>query len=148
MNGRWMTHSGPVPGSSADATLSNPRMPASAPPPLLTVDDLRVAYPTRDGGVSEVVRGVSFTLGRERLARTADRLEYLLQQRLEAPRRDLARLAAQLDALSPLKVLDRGYGMARDAEGRVLRRVADFPPGLPFTLRVADGDVAARAEGT
>ncbi|MBI3367225.1 MAG: ABC transporter ATP-binding protein [Burkholderiales bacterium] len=34
---------------------------------LLTVDDLRIAYPTRDGGSSEVVRGVSFTLGRERL---------------------------------------------------------------------------------
>lgn len=86
-------------------------------------------------------------LGRERLARTADRLEYLLQQRLEAPRRDLGRLAAQLEALSPLKVLERGYGVASDAEGRVLRRVADFPPGLPFTLRVADGLVAARAEG-
>lgn len=35
--------------------------------PLLSVDDLRVAYPSRDGGVTEVVRGVSFTLGRERL---------------------------------------------------------------------------------
>ena len=36
-------------------------------PPLLTVDDLRVAYPDREGRLSEVVRGVSFTLGRERL---------------------------------------------------------------------------------
>lgn len=35
--------------------------------PLLEVQDLRVAFPTRDGGVSEAVRGVSFTLGRERL---------------------------------------------------------------------------------
>jgi peptide/nickel transport system ATP-binding protein len=35
--------------------------------PLLTVNDLRVAYPTREGGMAEVVRGVSFTLGRERL---------------------------------------------------------------------------------
>jgi peptide/nickel transport system ATP-binding protein len=35
--------------------------------PLLTVDDLRVAYPRRGGGWAEVVRGVSFTLGRERL---------------------------------------------------------------------------------
>jgi peptide/nickel transport system ATP-binding protein len=35
--------------------------------PLLTVDDLRVAYPRREGGLQEVVRGVSFTLGRERL---------------------------------------------------------------------------------
>ena len=36
-------------------------------PPLLTVDDLRVAYPDREGRLTEVVRGVSFTLGRERL---------------------------------------------------------------------------------
>ena len=35
--------------------------------PLLSVDDLRVAYPSRDGGWQQVVRGVSFTLGRERL---------------------------------------------------------------------------------
>lgn len=34
--------------------------------PLLTVDDLRVSFPTRTGTV-EAVRGVSFTLGRERL---------------------------------------------------------------------------------
>jgi peptide/nickel transport system ATP-binding protein len=34
---------------------------------LLTVDELRVAYPARDGGFNEVVRGVSFSLGRERL---------------------------------------------------------------------------------
>ena len=35
--------------------------------PLLTVDKLRVAYPAREGGFTDVVRGVSFTLGRERL---------------------------------------------------------------------------------
>ncbi len=35
--------------------------------PLLVVDDLRVAYPDREGQWQEVVRGVSFTLGRERL---------------------------------------------------------------------------------
>ena len=36
-------------------------------PPLLVVEDLRVAFPGRDGGMLEAVRGVSFTLGRERL---------------------------------------------------------------------------------
>ena len=36
-------------------------------PPLLEVDDLRIAFPGRDGAMLEVVRGVSFTLGRERL---------------------------------------------------------------------------------
>ncbi len=36
-------------------------------PALLSVQDLRVAYPGREGGFTEVVRGVGFTLGRERL---------------------------------------------------------------------------------
>ena len=35
--------------------------------PLLIVDDLRIAFPSRGGGTTEAVRGVSFTLGRERL---------------------------------------------------------------------------------
>jgi len=40
---------------------------AAAVQPMLVVDDLRVAFPNRDGGWTEAVRGVSFTLGRERL---------------------------------------------------------------------------------
>ena len=67
---------------------------------------------------------------------------------VEARRAEVARLAGQLDALSPLKVLERGYAVARDADGRVLRRAADLPPGLRFRLRVADGEVRARSEGT
>ncbi|RWX79226.1 ABC transporter ATP-binding protein [Neorhizobium lilium] len=41
-------------------------MSATSNQPLLTVDDLRVTFPTRTGEV-QAVRGVSFTLGRERL---------------------------------------------------------------------------------
>jgi len=47
--------------------------------------------------------------------------------------------------LSPLKILERGYALARDEQGRVLKRIAQFPSGLRFRLRVTDGDVAARA---
>ena len=39
----------------------------NATAPMLEVEDLRVAYPQRGGGLQEVVRGVSFSLGRERL---------------------------------------------------------------------------------
>jgi exodeoxyribonuclease VII large subunit len=85
-------------------------------------------------------------LARERLARTADRLQGVLEQRLESRRRDLERCSAQLDALSPLRVLDRGYSVARGPDGLVLRRLADFPAGRAFTLRVSDGSVPARAE--
>ena len=51
--------------------MSKPSEPAASAahktPPLLVVDDLQVAFPTRDGGWFEAVRGISFTLGRERL---------------------------------------------------------------------------------
>lgn len=85
-------------------------------------------------------------LARERLARTADRMERHVRALLEGHRQRVARAAASLDALSPLRVLDRGYSMALDADGRVLKRRSEFPSGTPFTLRVTDGAVTARAD--
>lgn len=82
----------------------------------------------------------------ERLARTGDRLQVAMSRHLDRPRGRLERLAAQLDALSPLRVLQRGYAVARTPDGLVVRSAAQLPPGAPFTLRVGDGSVAARAE--
>ena len=81
----------------------------------------------------------------ERLTRGFDRLTGALERRLERHSHELAALAGRLDALSPLKILDRGYAVARDSQGRVLKRVAQFTNGLAFRLRVTDGDVKARA---
>jgi exodeoxyribonuclease VII large subunit len=80
----------------------------------------------------------------ERLARGFDRLTGALERRLERHTHELAALAGRLDALSPLKILDRGYAVARDSQGRVLKRVAQFTTGLAFRLRVTDGEVKAR----
>jgi len=82
----------------------------------------------------------------ERLARTEDRVHGAAQRLLRHRRHDLDRLAAQLDALSPLRILERGYAVPVGSGGQVLKRRADFPPGAPFRLRVADGDVDARVE--
>jgi exodeoxyribonuclease VII large subunit len=65
---------------------------------------------------------------------------------LEGRRSRIARLSAQLDALSPLRVLDRGYAVALGEDGRVLKSRAAFEPGRPFRLRVSDGEVPARVE--
>ena len=85
-------------------------------------------------------------LGTERLERAGDRLQAAMAAALERRRQQLARLAAQLDALSPLRVLERGYAVPTGSDGHVLKRRADFLSGAPFTLRVADGSVAARVE--
>jgi exodeoxyribonuclease VII large subunit len=85
-------------------------------------------------------------LGMERVERAGDRLDGAVTAVLERRRQDLGRLGAQLDALSPLRVLERGYAVASDPGGRILKRRADFPPGAGFSLRLADGQVPARVE--
>jgi len=82
----------------------------------------------------------------DRVARGADRLQAAIERRLERSGARIAAAAARLETLSPLRVLGRGYAVARDAEGRVLRRVAQCTPGLAFRLRLADGEIGARVE--
>jgi exodeoxyribonuclease VII large subunit len=95
---------------------------------------------------ARLARGLAARSGRvaERLDRGFDRLTAVLERRLERHRQTLGGLAGRLDALSPLRILERGYALARDEQGRVLKRVAQFAPALPFRLRVTDGTVAAR----
>ena len=65
---------------------------------------------------------------------------------LSRERQRTARLAAALDALSPLKVLGRGYSIAMDEEGRVLSSIQSVEPGDPFELRMEDGKLKCRVE--
>jgi exodeoxyribonuclease VII large subunit len=58
-------------------------------------------------------------------------------------RERIAALAAQLDALSPLAVLGRGFALARLPSGQVLRRAGDVAPGDAFTLRLGEGELEA-----
>ncbi len=73
------------------------------------------------------------------------RLERAMRQGLDRRRQRLAALGGKLEALSPLATLKRGYAVARAEDGRLLRRIADFPPGASFVLRVADGSVSCEA---
>jgi exodeoxyribonuclease VII large subunit len=86
--------------------------------------------------------------GRERARRAAERLVGGVSRRLERSEARLDRLAGRLHALSPLATMDRGYAVPLDGDGRVLRSVEDFSPGQEFRLRVRDGRVASRVEGT
>src|SRR5205814_3288955 len=80
----------------------------------------------------------------ERLDRSGDRPVRAMERKLEQSGALLTAHGARLAALSPLRVLERGYALARDEQGRVLKRVAQFTPALPFRLSVTDGTVGAR----
>src|SRR3989454_10810767 len=67
-------------------------------------------------------------LAGQRVERSLDRLAGTMTLRVERHRHRLAALSGRLDALSPLQILERGYALARDAEGRLVTRVAQVPP--------------------
>ena len=67
---------------------------------------------------------------------------------LQARRQGLIRLSASLDAMSPLKVLARGYSMTADADGRLISSVTEVSPGQSLTILVSDGKIRAAVERT
>jgi exodeoxyribonuclease VII large subunit len=83
---------------------------------------------------------------RSEIDTSAERLERRTRRLLEVRRATIARLAGQIDALSPLQALARGYAVPLDADGRILRRRADFQAGAAFRLHVTDGAVDCRVE--
>jgi len=97
-----------------------------------------------DDGMRWAIRG-ALERRRQRLSR-GDRLGPVVLARLERLRARVHRAAGRLDALSPLATLERGFAVATDAEGRVLRGIDDFEEGGEFHLRVADGRLRARTE--
>ncbi len=80
------------------------------------------------------------------LAHLQKNLGYAASARLSRPRQRLEALAASLDAMSPLKVLGRGFAMATDQKGQVLRRAADVSPGDRVSVTLAEGRLDCRVE--
>ncbi|MCC8182789.1 MAG: exodeoxyribonuclease VII large subunit, partial [Clostridiales bacterium] len=67
------------------------------------------------------------------------RLLAQMQTTTHRERNRLAALAAGLDAMSPMKVLARGYSMAQNREGHILSSVSQVALGEEITLRLSDG---------
>jgi exodeoxyribonuclease VII large subunit len=94
---------------------------------------LRQGIAGRLGGAVEAV-----DLGRVHLQRAGKLLLATHRERIRGA-------ARHLDALSPLAAFARGYAVPQ-VEGRILRRRADFRPGLGFQLRISDGVVPCTVE--
>ena len=60
----------------------------------------------------------------------------------------VARYAATLDALSPLRVLGRGYALARDSEGHVLASASQVEVGDGISVLLGEGELGATVTST
>lgn len=81
---------------------------------------------------------------RERLSRLSAALPGSAARAVTQRRERLNALAASLDALSPLKVLGRGYAIARRADGKAVVSTGDVAPGDKLNLTLSDGSVDCR----
>ena len=90
--------------------------------------------------------GAFLDMRRMEADRLQDRLVLAMQKLILQKRSSQEREAAALDAMSPLKVMARGYLLATDAQGTEVRSAALLHPGDTLRLRLADGRADCRVE--
>ena len=90
--------------------------------------------------------GVYLDNRRMDMDRARDRLLAASERQLAAKRQSFVKLGAALDAMSPLRVLSRGYTVSSDAAGKVLKSVHDLQTGQQISVRFSDGSADCLVE--
>ncbi|GBQ62433.1 exodeoxyribonuclease VII large subunit [Ameyamaea chiangmaiensis NBRC 103196] len=124
----------------ADLIAVERRMPTPSGPIALRRARLAMLGSELASGLRQALRDRTARLERQRV-RPAPLLGLLRVQRAR-----LDGLAGRLEAMSPLGVLERGYVLVRDADGRPVTRAEGARPGAQVTLTFRDGERAARIE--
>ncbi|WP_404416174.1 exodeoxyribonuclease VII large subunit [Vreelandella aquamarina] len=75
----------------------------------------------------------------QHLERLKRRLQNAMDLQLERHQTRLSSLARELNAVSPLAVLGRGYAIAQDEHGQIVHSAADTSPGQTLKLRLGEG---------
>ena len=78
----------------------------------------------------------------QELDETVTRLQRAAKVNVQRHQDKLVAVADQLESLSPLNVLKRGYSLTKAADGEhLIRSVTDVKPGERIITRVADGEI-------
>ncbi len=80
-------------------------------------------------------------------SRAGVRMDAAIEQRLGRGEERLGNLARQLENLSYRRVLERGYSVVRDPDGKVVSRVSALPEAGQVSIQFADGAVDAALGG-
>ena len=80
------------------------------------------------------------------LIHVQQRLGDLADGQLARKRQSFAALAASLDAMSPLKVLGRGYAMVQNDAGQILKSCRDVTAGERVSVTLGEGGFSATVE--
>ena len=78
---------------------------------------------------------------RLQLDNVQQQLSLVAREQLSVQQRRFAALAASLDALSPLRVLGRGYAMAQREDGTILKNAAQVVSGDRIRIKLGQGSL-------
>jgi len=83
---------------------------------------------------------------RVQVDRSSERMLSAMKEQIYRKRERYARLAASLDAMSPLKVLGRGYAIAKRTDGTVIKNAGDVKTGDRLIVRLKKDEITCVAE--
>ncbi len=73
-------------------------------------------------------------------------MEQAIRRQAQRSREALVSYASQLEALSPLQVLSRGYSVTQTAAGELIRETTSVKVGDVISTRLIDGEIISRIE--
>jgi exodeoxyribonuclease VII large subunit len=73
-------------------------------------------------------------------------MDQAIRRKAQRSREALVSYAAQLEALSPLQVLSRGYSVTQTAGGELIRDTTSVQVGEVISTRLTDGEIISRIE--
>jgi len=82
---------------------------------------------------------------RRRFIRT-ETMDNLIKRMLENNRNDLLRFSERLESINPMKVLDRGYTLVTDKNGKALTSSRQMLPGEDINIMMKDGKAEAEVK--
>lgn len=90
----------------------------------------------------------SLATARTKLEASRKTLSRVLRSRLAECRARVDQLSGTLDALSPVKILDRGYALVFDANGALVKDASKLRPGASISAKLARGSLIAEIKKT
>jgi exodeoxyribonuclease VII large subunit len=106
--------------------------------------ELSVAMRAHDVALRRLSPRVRIDRGRQAVDGLGRRAERAWEHRCAMQQERMTGLVRRLESLNPYAILDRGYAVVRDKNGRVIRKVAQAVEDEWIDIRVSDGRFPAR----